>query len=166
VPKSRSAEYVCAFTKEKGVQLPAIVVKVADPPVDDFDDVTTDNVAEFTTALRKHFKSEKGGRKLIEQPVPLVLGQNAFARYVKEASINNLPAEVQVLGTVRGGRFYTVELRLRPKEILKFRDDGYAVGAGLKFGGSSAPAVPSTPPIDAPPPADTPPAEPAKTDAP
>jgi hypothetical protein len=69
----------------------------------------------------------------------MVIGKNAFARYVKGAKINNLPAEVQVLSTVRGGRGYNVELRVRPEELKKYRDEAYAVAAALEFGADAKP---------------------------
>jgi hypothetical protein len=123
----KTATYLCSFTQDRGGRLPAIVVKVSDPTVEGFEHVTEENVAEFAEALQATLN------KPIEDARPLVLGTNAFARYVKAARVKNVSAEVQVLATIQNGRMYTVELQVIAKAILAHRDQGYAVGAGLKF---------------------------------
>jgi hypothetical protein len=63
---------------------------------------------------------------------------------------------VQVLSTVREGRTYTIELRVRDVEDLKkYRDQAYAVAAGLKFAADAKP-FDFKPQIE---PAETPPAD-------
>jgi hypothetical protein len=131
IPKSKSKDFLCAFVREKASPVPAIVVKAASPVVRDFENVTADNVVDFTAALQAAL--DKEDKKPLESPLPMVIGDHAYARHVKGALISNLPAEVQVLTTIRGGRMYTIELRVRPEEILKYRDEGYAVAAGIKF---------------------------------
>jgi hypothetical protein len=132
--KGKGKDYVCAFAKEKNASVPAIVVKVSDPTTgEQFSEVNSGNVAEFAAALQGTLQ------KPLESAIPMMIGDNAFARYVKGASINGLPAEVQVLATVHDGRMYAVELRVRPEELKKYRDDGYAVAAGLKFSAGAKP---------------------------
>jgi hypothetical protein len=132
---AKTASYLCSFTEAKGGRLPAIVVKVSEPTVEGFDNVNEENVAEFTQALQATLKEP------LEDAVPMVIGSNAFARYVKAARVKNAAAEVQVLATIQNGRMYTVELQVIAKAILAHRDHAYAVGAGLKF----PQAVESTP---------------------
>lgn len=131
VPKQRDASFLCAFTEKKGQNVPAIVVKIVEPPaVDGFENVDQENVADFAAAVQATLKDP------LEDAVPLLLGEHAFARYVKRASLNNLPVEQQVLATMKNGRMFTVELRVRPgkpEEFESYRDQAYAVAAGLEF---------------------------------
>lgn len=124
---AKTASYLCSFNEAKGGRLPAIVVKVSEPTVEGFDHVTEENVADFTHALQATLKEP------LEDAVPMMIGSNAFARYVKSARMKNAAAEVQVLATIQNGRMYTVELQVIAKTILAHRDHAYAVGAGLKF---------------------------------
>ena len=140
IPRTKSKDFLCAFSKEKGAQVPSIIVKVASPITgEDFNEVTPENVVEFAAALKAEFAKGSAAKTTMEQPLPMLIGKTAVARYVKAAEINNLPAEVQVLSTIRDGRMYTVELRVRPEEIKKYRDDGYAVVAGMKFAAAAKP---------------------------
>jgi hypothetical protein len=127
LPKGRSKEYLVAFVREKTAAVPAIVVKAGDT-TGEIADVTAVNVVDYAIAVQKTLSDP------IESARPMQIGKHHFARYVKEAKIATLPAEVQVLTTVREGRTYTIELRVRDVEDLKkFRDQAYAVAASLKF---------------------------------
>lgn len=128
LPKGRSKDYLVAFVKEKSAAVPAILVKASDTPVGEIANVTADNVVDYAIAVQGTLSDP------IESARPMQIGKHHFARYVKEAKIATLPAEVQVLTTVREGRTYTIELRVRDVEDLKkLRDQAYAVAAGLKF---------------------------------
>lgn len=131
LPKSRGKEYLAAFVEEKGAQIPSIVVKEV-PVLDEFEQVDEENVVEFAKALQAEL-SKSIGKQLLEPARPMMIGEHAFARYVRGATISDRPAEVQVLTTIRHGHMYQVELRVRPDQIKKYRDQAYAVGAGLKF---------------------------------
>jgi hypothetical protein len=133
-PKSRREDYLCAFGQERGASVPAIVVKVSPVAIDGFEDVAEENVADFAAALQ----AELDPKHLAEPARPMIIGDHAFARYVKKAAIENLPAEVQMLETVHAGRAYTIELRVRSKDLTKHRDAAYAVAAGIKFRQSTA----------------------------
>lgn len=128
LPKGRSKEYLVAFVKEKSAAVPAILVKTSDTAAGEIADVTADNVIDYAIAVQGTLSDP------IESARPMQIGKHYFARYVKKATIATLPAEVQVLITIREGRTYTIELRVRDLEDLKkYRDQAYAVAAGLKF---------------------------------
>ena len=133
IPKGRSKDYLVAFVREKSAAVPSILVK-ADTAAGDFADVTAENVIDYAIAVQGTLSDP------IESARPMKIGRHHFARYVKEAKIAGLPAEVQVLMTVRDGRTYTIELRIRDVEDLKkYRDQAYAVAAGLKFAADAKP---------------------------
>jgi hypothetical protein len=148
--------------RHKNVGVPAILLNSSDPiGGDTFADVTEENIVAFADAVQDTL------REPLESALPMQIGPHFFARYVKSARVGGQQIEVQVLHTVRGGRMFTVELRVAPDEIKKDRDYAYAVAAGLKFGADVKPFqfnVPAeTKPADAPPaeakPAETKPAE-------
>lgn len=165
--KGRAKEYLAAFVKEKSAPVPAILVKTTEPVTGDaFADVTADNVIDFTAAIQATLQEP------VESALPMIIGNHAFARYVKDVKIGGLPAEVQVLCTVRDCRMYTIELRVRDVEDLKkYRDHAYAVAVGLKFGADAKPfefkpeTLPgaATPPAAAPAAASAEPTKPAET---
>jgi hypothetical protein len=149
-PKGRSRDYVAAFVKERAAAVPSILIKASEAATGDFADVTPKNVVDYAAAVQATLQDP------LESALPMQIGEHCFARYVKAAKISNLPAEVQVLSTVRAGRAYTIELRVRDIEDLKkYRDQAYAVAAGLKFAADAKP-FDFKPQIE---PAETPPAE-------
>jgi hypothetical protein len=125
----RQPQYLASFSEKEGARLPAIVVRVNEPPpeVKDFENVAEENVEAFSEALRATVDDP------IEDTLPMMIGRNAYARYVKAARVRNLPAEVQVLTTVQRGRMYTIELQVVSEGILPHRDYAYAVAADMKF---------------------------------
>jgi hypothetical protein len=160
IPKIKGKDYLYAFVKEKNAQIPLILVKSVSPiGGEDFNDVTEDNVKEFAQQVKK------SAGVTVESPRPIVIGKQAFARYVKEFKAND--TEVQILTTVRGGRGYNVELRVRPLELKKYRDSAYAVAGQLRFSADAKEFEfkPEVVPPDAPP-AETPPAAAPPPDAP
>lgn len=162
LPKGRHKEYLAAFVKNRNAVIPSIVLKLAEPIGGDaFKDVTPENVVDFTEAVQATLQDP------LESARPMVIGEHAFARHVKAARIGNLPAEVQVLNTIRDGKMYSIELRVRDVEDLKkHRDSAYAVAAGLQFDADDKPfdfqpeAVPVEPMPDAANPTPPPTAEP------
>jgi hypothetical protein len=79
--------------------------------------------------------------------LPVVLGSTVFLRHVRHASLSGTPVVIQSLQTVRGGRLYKVELvcavdspnrRDYEASLKKYRDDGYAVAANMKFAAAAA----------------------------
>lgn len=158
IPKGRSKDYLVAFVREKAAAVPAILVKATDAAAGEVADVSADNVIDYATAVQSTLSEP------LESARPMQIGEHHFARYVKEAKIANLPAEVQVLTTVREGRTYTVELRVRDvADLKKYRDQAYAVAASLKFAADAKPFEfkPQVEPDETPmpPPAENKPAE-------
>lgn len=119
--------YVCVFAEKSGGKLPRIAVKANDKIIDAFDKVTEENVAAYSAALKIE------GKEIIEPAKPIILGDNAYARFVKDAAYKNERAEVQVLMTQHLGRTYLIELQVDAGGLKKFRDQAYAVAANLKF---------------------------------
>ncbi len=118
------------------------------------DPVTADNVLEFTAAIAEELAEKKG---IEEKPKAMVIGDNAFVRYVSLARKGERVVKRQVLETVQGGRRYALTLEVYNSVDPTNRDLAYAVAAGLKFHGTDAPAP--TPPTEATPPVETPPVE-------
>jgi hypothetical protein len=155
IPRARSKDYLVAFVRDKSAAVPAIVVKTADSAVGEIADVTADNVIDYAKAIQATLNEP------IESARPMRIGEHYFARYVKEARVADLPAEVQVLTTVREGRTYTIELRIRDVEDLqKYKNQAYAVAAGLNFAADDRPfefklpaEATETKPAETPPPA-------------
>jgi hypothetical protein len=139
----RNSAYLAAFSHAKGSQLPLITVKGADPKVTGFSKVSAENVAEYVAALQASLAQQYGERlasNVAEPPKAMKIGENYFARYVKNAQNSQKVAlHVQVLETIQGGRTYTVELQVVKGTIMEDRDFAYAVAGGLKFQGASAP---------------------------
>jgi hypothetical protein len=128
IPKTRSKEYLVAFVRDKSSAVPAIVVRATDTAEGDIADVTEDNVVDYAIAVQATLSDP------IESARPMKIVDRYFVRYVKDARISDLPAEVQVLMTVREGRTYIVELRVRDvADLKKYKAHAYAVAAGLKF---------------------------------
>ncbi len=102
---------------------------------------------DYATAVQAALASQYGERlnsNVAEQAKPMKIGENAFARYVKNAkNSQGVALHVQVLETVQGGRAYSVELQVVKGAIVTDRDFAYAVAGGLKFlKGSASPLLP------------------------
>lgn len=124
--------YLYDFAKVKSERMPAIIVRAASSPYEDFENVTEENVLDFAKAVQEQTLN-KLKEPPLEDALPMMLGSNAFVRYVRKARVKNVAAEDQVLVTVHNGRMYTVELQVRPEMLLTYRDNAYAVAAGMKF---------------------------------
>src|SRR5690606_33960808 len=72
-------------------------------------------------------------KKLLETPKPMVIGDNAYARYVGKANKASRLVARQVLETVFDGRRYTITLETFDANLLKHRDLAYAVAAAVEF---------------------------------
>ncbi len=93
------------------------------------DDVTAENVAEFAEAV----VAEQDEAKLLETSKPMVIGDNAYVRYVGKANKASRLVARQVLETVFDGRRYTITLETFDTNLLKHRDLAYAVAAAVQF---------------------------------
>lgn len=140
-------------------------------------DVTADSVSAYAAEVQTGLDAQVAANqtKQLEKAKPLILGENAFARYVlagRRPGREVATIERQVLTTVRGGRKYVLELQVTG-ELMEFRDDAYAVAAGIKFLSAGAKNgetedVPATPERGAEEPVDAqkPPAEKPATEKP
>jgi len=144
-PLPRDNAHVARFALNKSNpnDLPRILVTVTDA-TDFTDDVTADNVAEFAASVA----AELDEKKLLETSKPLVIGNNAYARYVGKANKASRLVARQVLETVFDGRRYAITLETFDADLLRHRDLAYAVAAGIQFtrpGEAPAPAAAETP---------------------
>lgn len=129
-PLQRDSAHVARFALNKlnPNDLPRILITAADA-TSFTDDVTAENVAEFAEAVA----AEQDEKKLLETPKPMVIGDNAYARYVGKANKASRLVARQVLETVFDGRRYTITLETFDANLLKHRDLAYAVAAAVEF---------------------------------
>lgn len=160
LPRGRS--YLIGFGRGKPSELPRIVVSAEEAPPDSPPQLDAENAPAFAARRAEVLRADvQAGRKQVEEyPLPIQLGPTVFVRHVRRASLGGAPCVVQTLETVQQGRLYSVELiaaveAARSEEyeasLLKWRDQGYAVAAHLRF----APPderfdVLSTPPVEVP----------------
>ena len=132
------------FAQGKTSELPRIVIDAADPPPGSPSQLTAENAAAFAAQQDKAlYAAAKAGKKRIEEfNLPIVLGETAFIRHVRQATLADAPCVIQSLQTIQNGRLYTIELvaeidAARAEEyersLTKWRDYGYAVAAHLQF---------------------------------
>ena len=143
---SRSQKYLALFLQSREVQIPRVVVKAdVSPLLVPISRVTEENRDEFVQAVTDHLNLTEVS--LLEPPIPIFLGNNCFARYVRSAKYQNASVERQMLVTVFDSRMYTVELPVYRKQLFpKTRDVSYSVAAALQFIEKEAPVEP--PPAD------------------
>jgi hypothetical protein len=146
-PLPRSSKSLASFVKGKASELPRITVTVGDPPAADLGDTSEENVEQLSAALDAQLRRDSA--KIVPEPcLPIILGERAFVRHVRLATMAGDPAVIQSLQTIAGGRLYTVELicfvnapdrRQYEKSLKEHRDQGYAVAANMKFGAAADP---------------------------
>jgi len=143
----RDERYLARFVHGKVSELPRITVTAWDTPVPEITELTEANWSRLAAELTAQMTKDK--KTVPEDPKPIYLGETLFLRHVRRAKLQSGDnVVVQALDTVKGGRIYTVELianidapRAEEYEasLKKWRNEGYAVAAGLKFGGDAAP---------------------------
>lgn len=117
--------------------IPQIVVKAEDS-AGGVATVTSANVAEYSDQVQAELNAQVAQKRatVLEPVRPLILGENAWARYVLSAK---LPGKVQatierqVLRTTQAGRTYTIDLQVDNTDLSKHRDHAYAIAAGTRF---------------------------------
>ena len=115
--------------------LPQIRVKAEDAPEGAPQNATVDDAKSYAAWVDKWVKEQIGDETLVEPVVPLVLGENAFGRYVRAGKYKGNTAHRQILVTTLEGRVYIIELIVFEGQLEKTRKhvlDGYAVGASLR----------------------------------
>jgi hypothetical protein len=140
----RGRTYLVGFAQGKTSELPRIVIDAADPPPGTPSQLTAENAAAFAAQQDKalHAAAKAGKKRIEEFNLPIVLGETAFIRHVRQATLADAPCVIQSLQTIQNGRLYTIELvaeidAARAEEyersLTKWRDYGYAVAAHLQF---------------------------------
>jgi hypothetical protein len=143
LPRGRT--YLLGLARGKPTELPRILVNAEEPPPESPEELTEENAAAFAELQDAELQqvAKQGKKKVHEYHLPIVLGETAFVRHVRQASLGaGTPCIVQSLQTIRGGRLYTVELLVQidaaqaneyGQALTEARDYGYAVAAHLKF---------------------------------
>lgn len=157
---SREKSVLARFHLKGRSGIPQTLIKLDPDFQTDVQDVTPENVREYADRIQAQL--DQAGTRYLEPCKPVILGKNCWARYVIPGKLPGrdlATIERQILKTTRGGRTYLIDLQVPAKELLKYRDAAYAIGAGIKFGaaGSGATEVPGDAPVEAP--TDTPPEE-------
>ncbi len=137
----RDSAYLTRFFQTNRNGLPRIEITVEPRTYGEIESVTADNVEQFAKLVAK----DLGDLELIENVLPLQIGETACARYVgrvdlKLAAGQTINAERQRLLVLQGGRLYTIDLLVLPNTLRQSRDAAYAVCASLRFGGPPHPA--------------------------
>ena len=142
---SRDNKYLTRMVLGSEIGLPRILVTVEESNWEGAGSTTGANVVEHAGLVAADLKERK--IEPVEPPKPMQIGENAFVRYVLKSKMGPKIIERQMLQTVSGVRLYTIDLQVPKDEIVKHRDEAYAVAAGMKFT-PSAPAG-EAPPSDA-----------------
>lgn len=139
---SKQKNIVCRFYLTDSEGVPRIVIRSEPTTAGEIKDVTADNVVAYAEEVAQALEAEK--KKPQENLRPLILGDNAWVRYVKKArfprggggSQDKVEVEWQVLQTVRGGRTYYVDLQVLSGKLATEtaqRDAAYAVAGTMIF---------------------------------
>lgn len=144
-PLGRDNKHVARFTTDKKNpnDLPRIMITAQDA-AGFTEDVTAENVADFAASVAGEDK------KFLEDPKPILIGDNAYARYVTSAKKGSRIVERQVLETVFDGRRYAIALEVYSENLTKSRDHAYAVAAAVKYVKSGGAAPAPMPSVEAP----------------
>jgi hypothetical protein len=151
-----TSKYLASWAPDKEHAYPRISVAADDSPLPVLGDLTEENAAQFVQILDEPYKKKRAS--LPEPAKPIALGETLFIRQVRLVSVAKKKLALQWLGTVRGGRLYTVELfcEVDPKAddyataLTAARDFGYAVAAGLRTASTAGPVSSGTPASAAP----------------
>jgi hypothetical protein len=117
--------------------IPQIVVKAEDA-AGGIATVTAANVVEYADQVQAELDAQVAQKRatVLEPARPLLLGNQAWARYVLSAKLPNkvkATIERQVLRTTQSGRTFTIDLQVNNTELSKHRDHAYAIAASTRF---------------------------------
>ncbi len=140
----RDSDYLTRFYQTNRNGLPRIEITVEPRTYGSLETATAANVEEFARLVA----GELDDLELVENVIPLVIGETACARYVGRVDLKlsagqTISAERQRLLVLHAGRQYTIDLLVLPNTLRQSRDAAYAVCAGLRFpgGGQTATAA-------------------------
>jgi len=135
----RNSAYLTRFYQSNPNRLPRIEITVEVRTYGDLETVMSENIEQFA----KLVAADLGDLELVENVVPLQIGDTACARYVGRVELilaaeKKISAERQRLLVLQDGRLYTIDLLVLPNTLRRSRDAAYAVCASLRFGKGSA----------------------------
>lgn len=134
---SRTTGVLARFHVATRTGMPQIILKVEEAPAGT-PDVTAQTVFAYATQVQAELDEQVQQQKttLIEDVRALVLGTNAWVRYVVPGRLpgrDRATIERQILKTVVRGRVYSIDLQTHVNELLKHRDHAYAIAANMKW---------------------------------
>jgi len=133
----RRSSYVCGFHFGDPSSPPRILLLAEPNTYEQIERLTEDNLIEFTKLVDERLAN--GQTQPLEPPLPMVIGGQPCVRYVMPTRFKEAIAERQLLETIRNGKLYRLDLQVFARQIPDYRDDAYAIFAGMKF---SEPADP------------------------
>jgi hypothetical protein len=138
----RKSGYLMRFREPNRKGLPRIEMKVETRTYGFLDTVTSENVEQFA----KLVAAELSDNELIEDVVPLLMGEIACARYVEHVKLElevgvETVAERLRLMVLQNGQLYTIDLLVNQNTLKQSRNAAYAVCAGLRFGEENEPTT-------------------------
>jgi len=139
---ARRSGYLMRFREPNRKGLPRIEMKVETRSYGFLETVTSENVEQFAELVAK----ELGDAPLVENVIPLQIGEIACVRYVSyvrlelEAGVETI-AERQRLMVLRNGQLYTIDLLVHQNTLKQSRNAAYAVCAGLRFNQENEPST-------------------------
>lgn len=134
-----TSKYLASWAPDKERAYPRVSVAADDSPLPVLGDLTEENAQQFVQIFDEPYKTKRAS--LPEAARPILLGESLYIRQVRLVSLARKKLALQWLGTVRGGRLYTVELFCEVDAakgddyegpLKAARDFGYAVAASLR----------------------------------
>jgi hypothetical protein len=126
-------KFLVRFMKEPPQRIPGMELR-ANPEgkLEGFSQVNAENAESYAEAVQATLKKPK------ENARAMLIGKNAFVRYVKTATYKNEPMDVQVLVTIQNGQPFVLEMHVPEGKIPDHRDAAYSVAANMSFDGAKA----------------------------
>jgi hypothetical protein len=127
----RRSSYICGFYFGEPSSPPRLLLTAEPSDVESLGEVTQENLAEF--AQRTEARLAKSNTKPLEAVLPMVIGGKPCVRYVLASRFKQADVDRQILETIHDDKLYRLDLQVYRGQILTYRDDAYAVFAGMEF---------------------------------
>ena len=137
---SRQSAVLIWFYEKDKAGLPRIVITGEPCQREGINTITKANVLDFAKTVSTELEAKE--QEVLEEPRAVMLGDNAWVRYVLLGKYKNTPVDRQILRTVVDGREYVVDLQVLRETVMKHRDSAYAIAAGIKFHPAGTAAIP------------------------